>query len=105
MFRNDGSDPQKVKSEMRACTILLLGVLIVLAYFSFEVEADKHEIIKKIVLKKIFKSLKRAKFVPIVVPFHLTKHENHGWESHGWEGGHEKYHVQEIGGHGGWNEW
>lgn len=91
---------------MKRCTIFLLAVLVALIYFTQETKADKHEIIKKIVLKKIFKSLKKAKFVPIVVPFHLTKQENHGWEPHGWEGGHEKYHVQEIGGHGGgWNEW
>lgn len=89
---------------MKLCTLVLLVALVALAYLSSEVDADKHQIIKKIVLKKIFRTLKRAKFVPIVVPFHLSKHEK-GWEPHGWEGGHEKYHVQELGGHGGWNEW
>ena len=86
--------------------ILLLVLVVALCAFVHEAQAKKHEIIKKIVLKHIFKTLKRAKFIPIVVPFHLTKHPKQGWEPHGWEGGHEKFHVQEIGGgHGGWNEW
>lgn len=68
-------------------------------------DGDKHKIIKKIVLKKMFKTLKKAKFIPIVVPFHLSKQQqNNGWEEQGWEGGQEKYHVQEIGGHGGWEQ-
>lgn len=53
----------------------------------------------------MFKTLKKAKFIPIVVPFHLSKQQqNNGWEEQGWEGGQEKYHVQEIGGHGGWEQ-
>lgn len=89
---------------MRTYTLLL--VLLVALFAVYEANADKHKIIKKIVLKHIFKTLKKAKFIPIVVPFHLTKHQKQGWEPHGWEGGEEKFHVQELGGgHGGWNEW
>lgn len=86
--------------------VIFAFVAIVVVLMATQADADKHKIIKKIVLKKVFKTLKKAKFIPIVVPFHLSKHQNQGWEEQGWEGGHEKYHVQEVGGggHGGWEQ-
>jgi len=87
----------------RLTLFLLLSVVVMVCLWS-SVEADKHKLIKKIVLKKVFKKLKKAKFLPIVVPFHLSKHQN---QDHGWSGGHEKWHVEEIhgGGHGGgWDQ-
>jgi len=100
----------RVFAIMRNYTLIFIAVcLLAVALFTQEASADKHEIIKKLVLKKIFKSLKKAKFLPIVVPFHLSKHQqSHGWEDQGgWHGGEEKWHVQELGGggggHGGWD--
>ena len=46
---------------MRVLCIAMLASVFTLS----AVEADKHKIIKKIVLKKVFKTLKKAKFVPI----------------------------------------
>lgn len=88
--------------------VIFAFVALVVVLLAAQADADKHKIIKKIVLKKVFKHLKKAKFIPIVVPFHLSKHQNSGWEEQGgWDqGGHEKYHVQEVGGggHGGWEQ-
>lgn len=75
-----------------AVACLIVGIAV---FLCAEVSADKHEIIKKIVLKKAFKALKKApKLIPLVIPLPIIKHHKQ----------HEVWKVQEVHGHGGWQQ-
>lgn len=56
--------------------LLVLVVVVGVILLASDTEADKHKLVKKVVLKKLYKHIKKGpKVIPLVIPLPIIKHQ------------------------------